>query len=146
MQNLLWSAPSIKAENAFALPLAEARIGVVDTRDIAAVAARVLTEEGHAGKAYDLTGPQALTYPEIAHILSDVLGRRVEYRPSTALERRRELLAQGMPGTYVDAELDLADALIAGAGNKISAAVEEITGIPPRDIATFARDYAPAFA
>ena len=82
MQNLLWSAESIKAAGSFALPLAHARMGLVDTRDIAAVAARVLVEKGgrHAGQVYPLTGPASLTYDEVAATVSRVIGREIRCR------------------------------------------------------------------
>ncbi|MBE7157864.1 MAG: SDR family oxidoreductase [Rhodospirillales bacterium] len=148
MQNLLWSAASIKAEGRFALPLAHARMGLVDTRDVAAVAARVLVENDgrHDRHAYPLTGPASLTYDEVAATTSEVLGRTVLYIPSTPEERRRELAAQGMPESYIAAELDLAEAMIAGAGDQVSPSVEEVTGQPARSVATFARDYLSAFA
>lgn len=148
MQNMLWSAASIKGDGTFALPLARARMGLVDTRDIAAVAARVLVADdgSHAGRAYPLTGPASIDYDEVAAAFSDVLERTIRYLPSTPEDRRRELLAQGMPESYVTAELDLSAALIDGAGDQVSPAVADITGQEARGMADFVRDHAAAFA
>src|SRR2546426_3404844 len=79
MQNLLGSTPSIAGEGAFYSPLGDARVAHVDVRDIAAVAVKALTDRGHEGKAYTITGPEALTYTEVAEKLTAALGKPVRY-------------------------------------------------------------------
>src|SRR5439155_6799006 len=78
-QNLLWSAASIRERGEFHLPLRDARQSLVDVRDLAAVAERALTEPGHEGKTYDFTGPESLSYADVAATLSAVRGRPVRY-------------------------------------------------------------------
>ncbi|MBI4397005.1 MAG: SDR family oxidoreductase, partial [Elusimicrobia bacterium] len=89
MQNLLAYAPAIAKRGVFHAPLGDGKISLVDVRDIAAVAARVLTEKGHEGKAYDVTGPEAISFHEAAAKLSKALGREVAYRdvPADNAER-----------------------------------------------------------
>lgn len=81
MQNLLASAKSIREQNRFSLPMGEGTTGMADARDIGAVCAEVLTGKGHAGKSYEITGPEVLTFNEVAERFSEELGRKVEYVP-----------------------------------------------------------------
>jgi uncharacterized protein YbjT (DUF2867 family) len=77
MQGLLGFAESIKSGGKFFAAAADARVSVVDVRDNAAVAAAALTEPGHEGRTYTLTGPEALTHAEMAAAISDAIGRAV---------------------------------------------------------------------
>jgi uncharacterized protein YbjT (DUF2867 family) len=71
--------PSIDADGNFYANAGDARVSMTDTRDIAAVAAAVLTEEGHDGRTYDVTGPEALSYKNVASKLSESLARQITY-------------------------------------------------------------------
>src|SRR5579872_2902317 len=77
MQGMLAFRSTILSEERFFAPLGDARVSLVDVRDIAAVAAAALTQTGHEGKTYDITGPEALTHAEMAAHLSRELGRRI---------------------------------------------------------------------
>lgn len=79
MQNFLDMAPTIAREGKIRAASGEGKIPFVDARDIAAVAAVTLTAAGHEGKKYVLTGPEALSYGEIAKIIGDTIGKRVDY-------------------------------------------------------------------
>jgi uncharacterized protein YbjT (DUF2867 family) len=79
MQGLLGFRSSIISEGRFFAAAGDARVSIVDVRDIAAVAATALTESGHEGKTYDVTGPEALTHAEMASQLSETLGRRISF-------------------------------------------------------------------
>ncbi len=79
MQNSFMFAATIKAQGTFYAPFGEAKVSYVDARDVAAVAFHALTADGHEGKAYEITGPQALSYHDMARELSSVLGREVKY-------------------------------------------------------------------
>ena len=105
MQNVAtYMGETIKAEGAFYSASGEAKISHVDVRDIAAVAVKALTEPNHEGKAYTLSGPEALTYDELASELSKVLGRtstsairHINLSPSDLKHLRDGMLAEGMP-------------------------------------------------
>jgi uncharacterized protein YbjT (DUF2867 family) len=145
MQNLLGQAAAIAREGRISQPLGDARASFVDTRDVAAVAARVLAAGGHEGRSYDLTGPEALSYHDVAALLSAATDREIAYVPVTPDEFRRGARAAGLPEWFVDALALLNDHLAAGRAAAVTDAVREITGKEPRTFAQFARDHAEAF-
>ncbi|MEO3889990.1 SDR family oxidoreductase [Nonomuraea sp. B5E05] len=148
MQNLLNEAGSIAATGAFSLNMASARVGMIDIRDIAECAARVLLDgpDRHHGQTYTLTGPRSLTFDEVAEALSRALGRPIAYQPVSDDAKRETLLGYGVPRWIVDMLQEYAQAYVSGWGDVTTDAVATITGRPPRDIADFARDHAAAFA
>ncbi len=147
MQNVLDQAASIRETGSLYSPSADARIPMIDTRDIAAVAADVLTEEGHAGERYTLTGPEAVSYRDVARTLSDVLDRPIRYVAETEDDAWRRLHGEGQPPWLIGAQLSLAAYQRAGGGTDIiTDAVDSITSKPPRTIEAFARDYAAALS
>src|SRR5215467_12406491 len=79
MQGLLGFRSSIMSEGRFSAPIGDARVSIVDVRDIAAVAAAALTQSGHDGKIYDITGPESLTHAEMASQLSEAVGRPITF-------------------------------------------------------------------
>lgn len=146
MQNFAnYLAPTIKAQNAFYQPAGDARISHVDVRDIARVAAAVLTRDGHDGKAYDLTGPQALSYAEAADVLSRVLGRKITYVALSDDDARKGMIAAGIPDFYADLLVDLNRYYREGHGARVSGDVKSVTGKDPIAFEQFARDSAGAF-
>ncbi|MBM4386641.1 MAG: SDR family oxidoreductase [Deltaproteobacteria bacterium] len=105
MENLLMNAESVKNEGAIHSPLGDTGIGMISVRDIAEIAARALTEEGHAGSTYRLTGPEAITFREIAETLTEVTGRKVNYVKvsKVSFEAAKEnMMKMGMPGWFAD--------------------------------------------
>jgi uncharacterized protein YbjT (DUF2867 family) len=88
-------------------PAGDARITMTDARDVAAVSARALREDGHAGKAYDLTGPQALSHAEACQKLGAALGRPVNYVPVDDETARSAMLAAGLTRWMTDALIEL---------------------------------------
>ncbi len=97
MQNFLMLAPVIAATGGFASPAANGRVGLLDARDVAAVAAQIATHpDGHAGKTYWITGPQLLSYADVADILSGVLDRTISFTARTAEEDRDAMIAAGV--------------------------------------------------
>lgn len=143
MQNLTAvHGREIRERGEIAVPAGDGETSFVDARDLGAVAATALVEPGHRNRSYDLTGPEALTYGEVARVLSDATGHRVRYRsPSVPafVAHRRELgdplpFALLMVAIYGTARLGLAD--------RVTDTVERILGRPPRNLRTFAADYA----
>ncbi|HEV3468281.1 MAG TPA: SDR family oxidoreductase [Pyrinomonadaceae bacterium] len=145
MQNLLGQAQTIAAEGRIYQPVGEARASFVDTRDVAAVAARVLTEDGHEGRSYDITGPEALSYYDVAERLSAAAGREITYVPISPEEFRRGALAAGLPEWLVEALGLLNETFASGRASAVTDVVREITGTEPRTFEQFARDHASAF-
>jgi uncharacterized protein YbjT (DUF2867 family) len=145
MQNALGFAPTIVAEGKFYAPLRDGRIGLVDARDVAAVAARVLTTDDHAGKIYDITGPEVLSFYDLAACLAVVTGRRVTYVDVPPREAEKAMVAAGMPAWMADAWVGLYGIFAAGHASATTRTVEDITGAPARTFAAFAREHAAAF-
>jgi uncharacterized protein YbjT (DUF2867 family) len=101
MQNLNTThRKEIEERNEIFVPVGKAKTSFIDVRDIGAVAAHVLTEEGHAGKNYDLTGSESLDYWQVADVLSETLGRRITYRNPSPAVFLLETLRSGRPFSY----------------------------------------------
>lgn len=146
MQNLAnQQAASIKAQGAFYFPAADTRISHVDVRDIARVAAAALTGAGHSGKAYELTGPEALTYADMAATLTRVLGKPVAYVPISDDDLRKALGAPGMPAPVIEALVDLFAFYKRGSAARISSDIEKVTGKKATAFDQYARENAAAF-
>jgi uncharacterized protein YbjT (DUF2867 family) len=144
-QGLLMFAGSISAEGTFFAPIGDATVSAVDVRDIAAVAAVALTEPGHEGATYTLTGPEAITHAQIAAALTAALGRPVRFidvPPEAFADSIRGLL----PPWQIDGLLEDYAHYRRGEAATVSPAIAEVTGTAPRGIEQFARDYAAAFA
>jgi len=106
MQNLLASAGSIKAQRKFFLPMGDGTTGMADARDIGAVCAEVLTGEGHAGQSYEITGPEVLSFFDVADRFSEVLGEKVEYVP-LPMEQFREKMSGILVPWHLNAVCEL---------------------------------------
>jgi uncharacterized protein YbjT (DUF2867 family) len=143
-QGLLAFAPSIASEGRFFAPIGDARVSAVDVRDIAAVAAVALTEPGHAGRTYTITGPAAITHGEIAAALTAALGREITFIDAPA-EVFAEQLRGVLPPWQLEGLLEDYAHYARGEAAAVHPTVAEVTGEQPRDIGQFARDYAGAF-
>ena len=106
MQNLLASAGMIKEQRKFSLPMGDGTTGMADTRDIGAVCAEVLTGDGHGGQSYEITGPEVITFYEVAERFSEVLGEKVEYLPMP-METFRERMTNVLAPWHLDAVCEL---------------------------------------
>ncbi len=117
----------------------------VHPRDIAAVAACALTSDGHEGKEYPLTGPEAINVREQVHIVAEVTGREIEYVPVTDDVARMGMEKAGMPGFLIDALLPFARFIRDGKAGQVLRTVEEVTGRPGLGFRDWARENAGAF-
>jgi len=143
MQNVVnYMGETIRSQSAIYSPAGNAAASHIDARDIGAVGARVLTEKGHDGKAYELTGPAALTDGQIAEILSRVLGRTIRYVPISPEQYKQAAVAAGTPEGYADALVDLYRYYAEGKAAVVTPAVRELTGRDPTPFEQFARDHA----
>ena len=146
MTNLLALADPVREQHILPAPAGEGRIAMIDPRDVGAVAAAVLVGSGHHGRTYELTGPDAVSYRDVAAELSRATATHIDYvdvPPAAAHER---LVASGMPDWLVQ-HLDQAFAKIrAGEFAATTDTVAVLTGRPPRNIAEFVTDHADAFA
>ena len=145
MQNLVGSARMIASESAFPGAMGDGKVGVIDTRDIGNVAATVLTSDGHEGKIYPLTGPEALSMGELAGKLSAALGKEVKYINVPQQDAKAGMMAMGMPDWMADGWTAMAMMISTGAANMVTPMVKEVTGQEPRSFDQFAGDYVDAF-
>jgi uncharacterized protein YbjT (DUF2867 family) len=143
MQNVItFMSETIKAESAFYSASGEAKIAHVDVRDIAAVAVKALTEPTHVGKAYTLTGPETLTYDDLAQELSVALGRSISHISLSHEDLKYGMLAEGMPEAIADRMLDLERYYRENQASRITNDIKQVTGREPRRFAQYICDYA----
>jgi uncharacterized protein YbjT (DUF2867 family) len=145
MQNLLGQAQTVAAKGQIYQVGGDARASLIDARDIAVVAARTLADEGHEGKLYTLTGPESLSYADVAAKLSEATGRQVAYVPLTPEQFREGALAQGLPEWLVSALERLNELFVSGDAEAVTDDVRRVGGSEPKTFDEFARDYVSAF-
>jgi uncharacterized protein YbjT (DUF2867 family) len=142
-QNLAMFGQSARTEGTLHVPLGDAKLPMVDVRDIAVVAARVLVDPApHAGKTYTLTGPKAIGMQEVADALGAALGRAVKYVDVPVLGFVETLAKMGVDDYGQVATRDYFTAYSRGWQSEVTPWVERLTGTAPRGIADFARDFA----
>jgi uncharacterized protein YbjT (DUF2867 family) len=136
--------PPVRPSGELAVPAGDVWISMVDTRDIAAVAARVLTEEGHVGAIYELTGSRAVSFTDVADAFALASRRPVRYvdvPPERELHRLRNA---GVPTPLIEQRMQVLqsyrDAGPSGYAAKLTTTVKDITGTPPRTLEAFAAE------
>jgi uncharacterized protein YbjT (DUF2867 family) len=145
MQNAVtFMGQTIRAESAFYSASGQAKISHVDVRDIAAVAVQALTEPEpkRDGKIYTLSGPEALTYDELADELSKVLRRPISHISLDPSDLKEAMLAEGMPEELADRMLDLERYFREGWASRITDDIKQVTGRDPTNFAQYARETA----
>jgi uncharacterized protein YbjT (DUF2867 family) len=146
MQNLvIYNGSTINSQNTFYGSQGNGKVSLIDLRDIAATAVKVLTQDTHLGKVYTLTGPEALTNPRVAEILSAALGREIKYVDLTPEQMKQALLSTGMTEWNVGGLLDLNQLYRSGGASTVSRDVEQVLGRKATSFEQFARDYVEAF-
>lgn len=145
MQNLFMAAESVAKEGTMYFALGEGRMGMIDVADIAAVAARVLTTSGHAGKTYVMTGPESIDMHAVAAAFSDALGKAVRYAPIPVAALDQGLSQMGMDEFTRTMLCDYFTAYSNNWGDAVTHSVPELLGRPARSIRDFAAAVAPAF-
>jgi len=147
MQNFLLMARAIAETSSFGTATGGGRIGHVDTRDVAAVAAEIAASPAaHAGKTYWPTGPEMLSAAEVAVVLSKVLGRGIVFHPITVAEQKQAMLDVGLPENVAEDNANAVALMAEGDCDYVTSDVATILGRPPRTFEQFATDYAAAFS
>lgn len=138
--------PGILASGKVHLPVGDAKASFIDTRDIGAVAARLLAEPGFDKEAIDLTGPAALSIAEAVAELSKAAGVNIGYEVITPEAMRAALLDAGLPATYADFLVLILGFLAAGYNAPVTDGVRRVLGRDPIDFARYAQDHRAAWA
>lgn len=147
MQNLLMLAPAIAATGSFGSGSADGRIGLVDTRDVAAVAAEIAASPAaHAARTYWPSGPESISYADAAAVLSKVLGRPITFHPLTFDEQKQAMVDAGLPEHVAGMNAQAVSLFAQGDSDWVTDDVPAITGRPARTFEQFATDHAPAFS
>jgi uncharacterized protein YbjT (DUF2867 family) len=147
MQNFLMSAPSIAKTSSFGSAAGDGRVGMIDARDVAAVAAQIAAAPGpHAGKTYWPTGPEAITFAGAAAALSKLLGRPVTFQPLTVEEQTQAMVDIGLPESLAAMNAQAVALFADGDADYVTDDVRSITGRPARTFGQFAADHAAAFS
>lgn len=137
----LWLEPVRSGR--LALPIGTVPEPFVDTEDVAAVAAAVLTEDGHQGEVYELSGPRALTFAEAVEAIAGASGREVRFEEITPEQYREELVAQGLPGEVADLLNAMFALHRAGRTAEVVDGVQRALGRPAADFHDWVRRTAP---
>jgi uncharacterized protein YbjT (DUF2867 family) len=145
MQNYLGLSNSIKSQGVFYSPLIDSRTSFVDLRDIAAVAVEALTKSGHENKAYNITGPEAVSNYDIANILSKTTGRKITYVNISDDDARKGMKENGMQEWTINALMELYNFQKAGRASHVTLDVERVTNRKPISFEQFAKDYSETF-
>jgi len=140
---LVW-APQIRATGVVRGAYGDAATSTIDERDVAAVAAVALVNDGHGERSYVLTGPQSLTQRDKVRSIGAAIGKPLSWEEISAQQVRQAMIAQGLPDEVPDRLLGYLADRIEQPGPS-STAVEEILGRPARTFARWANDHAEAF-
>jgi uncharacterized protein YbjT (DUF2867 family) len=146
MSNLLAAAAQVAAEGRLYAPAGQARVAMIDPRDVGAAAAAVSSSPGHEGRTYLVTGPEAITFTEVAAGLSAAVGRGIEFTDIPGEAAEQAMIAGGLPAFAAGQIVRIFAQLRQGADRRVTATVQALTGSAPRDFAAFARDHARLFA
>jgi len=145
MQVYLRFQPTIASSGKFYAASKDSRVSPVDVRDIAAVAAAVLGGSGHEGKKYVLTGPEALTYTDVADKLSAATGNKVTYVDVPLEAAKKALLDGGAPEWFAEGQMEQFRFRWQGNQSRVTSTIADVAKTKPTSFDEFAREYAAYF-
>lgn len=145
MENLREAAGSIRSQGTIFAPAGQGRVGFVAASDVAKVAAAVLTSAGHEDQTYVLTGPESLTYADVAARVSAVFARDVDYDDMPGMLAKDQMLAGGLSPWQTDGTLELFEWIRHGGTDSVTSTVREVTGRDPQDVDDWLSDQRSAF-
>jgi uncharacterized protein YbjT (DUF2867 family) len=146
MQNVMMATQTIGSDGVIYWDVGDGKIGMIDVRDIIDSAKAVLTGDGHEGKSYILTGPEAISFHEVASTFSRVLGKDVNYVNVPGEAALESMVSMGFPEWIARGYGELMEGFSEGFASSVTENVETLTGHPARSFEQFARDFAPYFA
>jgi uncharacterized protein YbjT (DUF2867 family) len=147
MQNVLALAPAIAKTGGFGSSAGKGRAGMVDARDVGAVAAEIAASPArHVGKSYWLTGPELISNYDVAAVLSKLLGRAITYRELSFEENKDAMIRAGVPEQIAEMNAQAFSLTADGDAEWVTSDVPSLLGRPARSFEEFATDYAGAFS
>lgn len=132
---------AIVETNEIFVPAGDGRVAFIDARDIGEVAALALTSEEHRMKSYHLTGPEAVTFEEVAATLTEILERSIAYRPASVLVYLTAIRRQGLVLPQALVQTILHTGLRGGNAEEVTDTIETLLGRPPRTVDQYIRDH-----
>jgi uncharacterized protein YbjT (DUF2867 family) len=143
--NLLYTAQSVAADNVLPAAASTGRISYIDIRDLSEAAALVLREPALHGKTYDLSGPDAYTFAEIAQLLSTILGHEITFVPASPDERLAAMLKSGISPWFAELLLSLETSAEAGQIATVTTTLNDLLSHEPRTVERFLIENASRF-
>ena len=140
-----WWGDSIKQQGAVYFPGGKGKVAAVDPRDVAAVAARVLTQSGHNGQSYELTGSELLSMGEMVQVIAKALGKPLSYKDIPPFAAKMFMLKNGMDKKLVNALMEMMAYLRKNKGAVVTDTVEQILGRPPRSFEAWCNEHVDLF-
>jgi uncharacterized protein YbjT (DUF2867 family) len=145
MQNTMMAAQTIASDGVIYWDMNDGRLGMIDLRDVADAALAVLTGSGHEGKSYILTGPQAISFHDVAATFSKVLGKDVKYVKVPHEAGVQSMIGMGFPEWIAKGYGELNEGFSENFANRVTDDVETLTGHPARSFQQYARNLAQIF-
>lgn len=145
MQNTMMAAQTIASDGVIYGDMKDGKLGMIDLRDIVDVAVAVLTGNGHEGKSYILTGPEAISFQDVADTFSKVLGKDVKYVNVPGEAALESMVGMGFPEWIAKGYVELSEGFSEGFANSVTDNVATLAGHPARSFEQFARDHAQVF-
>jgi uncharacterized protein YbjT (DUF2867 family) len=144
-QNMLRMSEPIRTQGRFRSAVGDAQISMIDVRDIAEVAIKALAEDGHARKVYVLTGPEPITYFDVARFLSRAVGKPIEYEAIEEEQAVGQMVRSGLPEAVARSRVGVHRSFSSGAFARVTSDVQQVLHRTPRSFSEFANDHAAAF-
>ena len=135
----------IVEQNKFFLPMGEGKAGMIHTKDVGTVIAKVLSEDGHEGQNYEVTGPEILSFHDVAEIFSKVLGKPVDYI-NVPIDEYKKTLSQFLTNQWhLDSVIDLFKDIAEGGIEDKTDTFEDLIGKSPCSLEQFIQEYSFVF-
>jgi uncharacterized protein YbjT (DUF2867 family) len=145
MQNTIMAAQTISSDGVIYWDMKDGKLGMIDVRDIADAAFAVITGEGYEGKEYILTGPEAISFNDVAKIFSKVLDKEVKYVNVPGDASFRSMVGMGLPEWIAKGYVELSEGFSKNFASRTTKNVEILTGHPARSFEQFAHDFVQVF-
>ena len=146
MQNTMMAAQTISSDGGIYWDMKDGKLGMIDVRDIADSAFAAITGEGHEGKSYILTGPEAISFNDIAKTFSRVLDKEVKYVSVPGEASFQSMTGMGVPEWIAKGYVELSEGFSENFANSTTKNVEILTEHPARSFEQFTNDFAQVFS
>jgi uncharacterized protein YbjT (DUF2867 family) len=146
MQNTMMAAQTISSDGVIYWDMKDGKLGMIDVRDIADAAFAIVTGEGYEGKEYILTGPEAISFYDVAKNFSNVLDKEIKYINVPGDASFQSMIGMGVPEWIAKGYVELSEGFSENFANSTTTNVEILTGHPARSFEQFAHDFAQVFA